>query len=34
MKVYCKECNIPLTWNLELYTGKSFGEANKRRKFI
>ena len=28
MKVYCKVCNLPLTNDIKLYTGKSFGEAD------
>jgi hypothetical protein len=30
MKVYCKTCNLPLTNEVKLYTGTSFGEADKQ----
>jgi hypothetical protein len=30
MKVYCKICNLPLTNEVKLYTGKSFGVADKQ----
>jgi hypothetical protein len=30
MKIYCKICNLPLTNEVKLYTGKSFGEADKQ----
>lgn len=30
MKVYCKTCNLPLTNEVKLYEGKSFGKADKQ----
>ena len=30
MKVYCKKCLLPLTKELMLYTGTSFGEAGEQ----
>ncbi|MES2775341.1 MAG: hypothetical protein V4722_14295 [Bacteroidota bacterium] len=33
MIIYCKKCGLPLTKNLEHYTGTSFGEAD-RQPFI
>ena len=30
MKIYCKACGLPLTNDLQEYTGRSFGEADKQ----
>ena len=30
MKVYCKTCGIAVTKEIQLYTGKSFGEADEQ----
>ena len=30
MKIYCKKCGLPLTTELNLYEGKSFGDADQQ----